>query len=769
MCKKISEIINIDLHIHSAASSYKEESGYVDNSNIKNIATLLEKLNVENINMFAITDHNRFDFKLYTEIKKVLSAPNNSFPNVKTILPGVEFDVELEEGKEPCHIICIFDDEKEANLKRLSEILEEKETKLIKKNDFFSKGKFEEIIKKVDLSVILIAHQHKHFDNKSGGKRSISNSVDNIYEFIDTGYINALEYQKVNVQGMIINSLEKTSKNLATVIGSDCHKWELYPYKDEKSCNKDYVSKIKSLPTFTGLVLAITSPETRFNRINTSMKDYIGSFTVDGNEYYLSKGINAIIGDNGSGKTFLLDILSSVKLKSDYKDIQKKNKIQKEDIGNPNIEYIKQNQIIDDVKKGRLFDTSAKEFYKQITTKETFKTRIKNYSKKLLNYFDGNIKRKEIVLKLQSLELTLKNNIFVNTVPTIDIDLTLKDNVFEDRVTKIKEIQELIQDEYNNNKKFYRENAGEFQEVMKKVNEIFKKLENESLKIEREESLKGLVIKQLNDFDSALKGKRTDKEKENLHYNSLKKEFAKSISEAIKIHKKENKIPKFPDKLLGSSKKTENGYTFFKKTGYDQLHLYENFLEELFINDIKNIKFSDIDTQQKLYQYLNGVTGKDTIDIWHGKVDKFIESYCAEETYIQNATTKEPTGKTPGEVATVFYDFKLRGESNDKSVILIDQPEDDISNKSISSNLIDYININREKKQIIITTHNPMLVVNLDVDNVIHLNKSSDNKITIQDGSLEYKCKDYKVLNKIAETMDGGKETIKRRFKLYDS
>ena len=62
---KLSNIINIDLHIHSSESSYKEKKGYVDESNINNIEILLKNLNINNINMFAITDHNRFNYELY--------------------------------------------------------------------------------------------------------------------------------------------------------------------------------------------------------------------------------------------------------------------------------------------------------------------------------------------------------------------------------------------------------------------------------------------------------------------------------------------------------------------------------------------------------------------------------------------------------------------------------------------------------------------------------------------------------------------------------
>ena len=56
----LSNIINVDLHIHSKASAYKEEDGFVDNEITENLPVLFRALNEKNINHFSITDHNRF-------------------------------------------------------------------------------------------------------------------------------------------------------------------------------------------------------------------------------------------------------------------------------------------------------------------------------------------------------------------------------------------------------------------------------------------------------------------------------------------------------------------------------------------------------------------------------------------------------------------------------------------------------------------------------------------------------------------------------------
>ena len=115
----LNNFIKIDLHIHSAASKYKEPNGFVDDSNISNINLLIEKLQKNNINMFSITDHNRFDYDLYAALREGIKVS----PVVKKILPGIEFDVELESGLPSCHIVAIFDDSSEDKIKLINECI----------------------------------------------------------------------------------------------------------------------------------------------------------------------------------------------------------------------------------------------------------------------------------------------------------------------------------------------------------------------------------------------------------------------------------------------------------------------------------------------------------------------------------------------------------------------------------------------------------------------------------------------------------------------
>lgn len=756
----LNDIISIDLHIHSSFSAYKESDGYVENSNISKIDVLLQKLNENNINMFAVTDHNRFSYELYLSVKKRISQ--NLFKNVYKNLPGIEFDVQIEDGLPSCHIIAIFDDKEEIKLKNIENIIN---NNLIKsQNGFYTREEFEKILKEIGLNVILIAHQHKHFDNEEGGPKSLSNSVSDIYDFIRTGYINALEYQKPSVQGMLINSLKKANENVATIIGSDCHQWEYYPCKDSKSTNRDYVTKIKALPNFDGLIFAFTNIENRFNRVKNRNRNIIESIKFDNDEILLSNGINAIIGDNGSGKTFLLEFLNN-ELKKYYKSLAEKNKVSKRVSGQPNIYYVEQNQIIEQVKKGELFNNVN--YYNPIVTKTAFKENIQKYAKDLIDYINYNIETEKTKNKLNEGKISLlleKDNLYI---PTVKIDIQTYLNNYKSRSDTLENIISSLKKETDSYKEFYKEYDDKINSINEQLEYIQKSILDKSKNIEIENQIRNLIISALRNFNAEMDKNRTDKEKENVKYKQEKNYFCNLIIDYIVRIENEPDIPKFPDKVEGVSKKLYQGFAFVKKAKFDGLFLENEFYEELFNKDYLKERVLKITSIEELEDALQGIKDIKKLETWYNKVDKFIEEYLGEETFIEKDGLKNTVGETPGEISAIHYDFLFNDLSKDYDIIIIDQPEDDISSTKITQELIKYIKQVRDYKQIIIATHNPLLVVNLDVDNVICLNKNFKNEISVKNGCLEYSCKEYKIIDEVADIMDGGKEAVERRFRLY--
>lgn len=116
--------------------------------------------------------------------------------------------------------------------------------------------------------------------------------------------------------------------------------------------------------------------------------------------------------------------------------------------------------------------------------------------------------------------------------------------------------------------------------------------------------------------------------------------------------------------------------------------------------------------------------------------------------------------------AKIYFDL-LSYETLQDGIYIIDQPEDNISQSAIRNYLLDRFKTMGENRQVIMVTHNPQFIVNLDIDNLIFLSQK-DGKITVQSGALEYNCPEYNILDIVAQNIDGGLDSIKKRWKRYE-
>ena len=93
---------------------------------------------------------------------------------------------------------------------------------------------------------------------------------------------------------------------------------------------------------------------------------------------------------------------------------------------------------------------------------------------------------------------------------------------------------------------------------------------------------------------------------------------------------------------------------------------------------------------------------------------------------------------SPGKKALVILKL-LIGLSETECPILLDQPEDDLDNRSIFDDLVQYIKTKKEKRQIIIVSHNANIVIGADAEQVIVANQHGINASN-RDNRFEYKC-----------------------------
>jgi hypothetical protein len=93
---------------------------------------------------------------------------------------------------------------------------------------------------------------------------------------------------------------------------------------------------------------------------------------------------------------------------------------------------------------------------------------------------------------------------------------------------------------------------------------------------------------------------------------------------------------------------------------------------------------------------------------------------------------------SPGERGTLLLIFYLLIDRRDVPLI-IDQPEDNLDNQTVYDMLVACLREARQRRQVIIVTHNPNLAVVCDADQIIHshINKQHKNKVTYTSGSLE--------------------------------
>lgn len=99
---------------------------------------------------------------------------------------------------------------------------------------------------------------------------------------------------------------------------------------------------------------------------------------------------------------------------------------------------------------------------------------------------------------------------------------------------------------------------------------------------------------------------------------------------------------------------------------------------------------------------------------------------------------KEIAQLSPGERGAALLIFYLLVDQSDIP-ILLDQPEENLDNETVSRLLVPAVRAARKRRQVIVVTHNPNLAVYCDADQIIYatLQRSPSTRITYQSGAIE--------------------------------
>lgn len=273
-------------------------------------------------------------------------------------------------------------------------------------------------------------------------------------------------------------------------------------------------------------------------------------------------------------------------------------------------------------------------------------------------------------------------------------------------------------------------------DVNKKIEQLKKEYESLRIKIEQNKKLQQLSI-------------QISAEREKLELANQREKSKSSLMEKI-LHA-QTKVVQSQEKFLNAYKKycaivVQTGTSKNTALTFDAIPIwkqrsFQNELGNIFDNrnyssfksqynyDLMSLSPNEYNEKllNKLWyamshpQSLGALTIKSAYDMESALLQIFGDWYNIHYVVKSGADTIEDM--SPGKKALVLLELLINLE-NSKCPILIDQPEDDLDNRSIYEDLVQYIREKKRERQIIIVTHNANIVLGADAEEVIIANQN---------------------------------------------
>jgi len=763
----------IDLHIHTSPDANHLNNNY-------DVDLLLKKLSeesLENDSLISITDHNAINKDVYLSLKD---------KNINFIV-GVELTIRNYDNCDPYHCHFYFNIGKEelsGKIDKLNTILNNLyPNKLPSKNDVTIPHIQKLVDSFDDFDFLVLPHggqSHSTFDCSipHDGTRFDTTMMKSLYYNVFDGFTarsnKGLEdtikyFKKLQINDII---------NLVTC--SDNYNPSIYP--SDRNNNNDFVKTwMYSSPSFSGLRVAL-SESSRLSYGDKPIDVYqhlIRGATLRNEKINIdvkfSSGLNVVIGSSSSGKTLLVDsIYNKIANKScdNYLDY-KVSDIHVDNPTNISPHYFAQNYILKEIielvknNKGHS-DIESITLLNEIFHFDEEKQRIisdslNKLSKDITTLFDSSKAMLTAADKIKKVP-SLVNLIITSDLPINPYSPFLPDSVLSTKIgysnerfiNDVEEIKRLK--DYLSNISFMPKLDTEFDAIITKVSTAKKKNDIE-LKIRE---LINKYKKEIDDSNDALssKSKKAIKDKailiqELTNYIANYKQFYKALDnlKTFSLNQESKEIVSSDHKLSIINKLVvtpdiivEKFKTYF---GERKILSIDSIQPLLFQNDnlLSTYKNKGI---EKIRESLIGDFKKENKIIYRilykGKEDFFKLS--------------------PGLQASVILDIIL-GYADDNAPLIIDQPEDNLSINYINGDLIKKIKESKNRKQIIIVSHNATIPMLGDAQNII-LCENEEGKINISSHFLESTYKGKSMTDWVADLTDGGKKSIKKRFKKYN-
>lgn len=783
MEKVVSDAIKIDLHIHSCFSSGKDGDKVSFNTK-ENLTTLVQGLIDNNVSVVAITDHDMFNYDLYRTLKEQEKLDNC----IQKVLPGIEFSVEFVPGTQ-IHIVTIFDDSDIQKVKNIETIMTSGigMSRYSKSKKQYARKDYIDILDEIGLNFVMIAHQKKTITSTNAKAKpndvlSLGRSMFNELIFMD--YFDAFEFRNkknelYNKSFQINNHVEE---NVRFITGSDCHDWQYYPYTERGEIHNFNYTYLKSLPSFKGLAMAITDNHriAYENKFFNPLEKFIPEMklTIGGEDIVipLSKGLNVIIGDNSIGKSlFLHELTGNYKLKDKQVEKGYKKYLDRKGISfGTHIDadsifmFNTQGEIrgIFD-KDGLKPDAYLQKFYPAEINAEKYKKLVVKDLDNLYKALDAKFLYDEHIEELPDF------TIYAEEFAPMNLTFTGKKAKINERdIKKLvdgldalhKDIEELKENKALAERD--KEQLSSMQETLSLMQEKYSK-KNEEIKTENTKINAFNTF--LNEYKQNYDKKITDEQAVYSDFISGKTKVIEAISNIVKEKRelKQYQPARVNEEIVPETNPVDK-FQFVSKLPIERVDT--KYIENLIKGALKKGKTIDTlsITKDDLGKYIKNNTEEsdDPIEVLQSKLNAMLSKDFTPRNSIIESGMDVYQEVSSGFDAQMYFTL-ISGESSDKGVYIIDQPEDHISQKAIKEKVLGQFRRMGENRQVIMVTHNPQFIINLDVDNVVFLGEQ-DGRFEIKSGALEYEDETYSILDVVAENVEGGLAQIQGRLKRYE-
>lgn len=796
---KIGKYHKTDLHIHTWNSfdfkilDKRLKSELTHGQKLQEISKLAEKLKKNNVDIIAITDHNKFNAADFELIKRELEKSSI------IVFPGVEVNM-FEHGfndENFQHSLVIVPQETDlvkfenfvnSREKEINGFIKNKNkiTPMFNFNDFLYK--LSAMINEEDLIVIT------HDLGKHRARTEIHDDAKSEYSDypLKVGLVTAVE---IGHNNQITDKLKDLG--IPAVKFSDIHDYDKY---DFFASNLPY---FKFIPTYEGLKMVFSDHESRIysqEEYNISQNknknlNYIESIKFVDKEIELSPNLNVLIGQRSTGKSMMGHFLAKKFTGTGNKEKEKEyskhletSKIEykvngewrKEDTRSSIVRYIHQEEVIKFVDKATT-EENWEDIFKLFDQRSVVLPKVNHikfnaYLEDIKSFFEYRVTKdgkdstiKEIILKISEITTSQDKNKAMESIS--DISKHHPYEVDEVQLSDLNKLRNGISTVIGDYKIISRSdmsnivNREELDRIIMNLKEINEtQLFAEQMRSHKYTEIQNRLEEFINyEFDKInFSSNRSEIEAIN-SYNRMVTESFDKVSRYLSDVEYYSRKPRRRISLLSDSDKKiylepiPSSVLDIQLINEELEKEYNSILEYIMEESIElakagysknNRKYNDV--EKRLDKISSRITGK--------KIALFIE---------ENGEKINVSERSQGYIAATILEALLKGSNSREriQILIIDQPEDQIDNKTINDFLLDTIRNLKKEIQIFMITHSAQLVVNSDAENIIVFSEKN-GKYKRFYGSIEYQEK-YNIKKMILDNLEGGFEAFNNRRKKY--